>query len=61
MKIMVCHDASRKSQLALEKAVELFRPQKPEIILITVVEGRWMPQARMRRVSGSGVRNAKTN
>lgn len=39
MKIMVCHDASRKSQLALEKAVELFRPQKPEIILITVVEG----------------------
>lgn len=39
MKIMVCHDASRKSQLALEKAVGLFKPQRPEIILITVVEG----------------------
>ncbi|NJD57350.1 MAG: universal stress protein [Nitrospirae bacterium] len=38
MKIMVCHDASRKSQLALEKTVDLFRPQKPEIILLTVVE-----------------------
>jgi len=38
MKIMVCHDGSQRSQSALEKTVELFRPQKPEIILVTVVE-----------------------
>ncbi len=38
MKIMICHDGSRKAQDALEKAVELFKLQKPEIILITVVE-----------------------
>lgn len=38
MKIMVCHDGSERSQAALEKTVELFKAQKPEIILITVVE-----------------------
>lgn len=38
MKIMVCHDGSKKSQQALEKAVELFRCEKPEVIIITVVE-----------------------
>lgn len=38
MRIMVCHDGSKRSQEALEKAVGLFKPQKPEIILITVVE-----------------------
>lgn len=38
MKIMICHDGSKKSQDALEKTVALFKPQKPEIILITVVE-----------------------
>ncbi|MBI1911226.1 MAG: universal stress protein [Deltaproteobacteria bacterium] len=38
MKIMVCHDGSKRSQDALEKTVELFKSQKPEIILISVVE-----------------------
>lgn len=38
MRIMICHDGSKKAQDALERAVELFKPQKPEVILITVVE-----------------------
>lgn len=38
MKIMVCHDGSKRSQDALEKTIELFKPQRPEIILVTVVE-----------------------
>jgi nucleotide-binding universal stress UspA family protein len=38
MKIMICHDGSQRSQDALEKTVALFKVQKPEIILITVVE-----------------------
>ncbi len=38
MKIMVCHDGSERSQEALERTVALFKMQKPEIILITVVE-----------------------
>ena len=38
MKIMVCHDGSERSQEALERTVALFKAQKPEIILITVVE-----------------------
>lgn len=38
MKIMICHDGSKRAQDALERAVELFKPQKPEVILITVVE-----------------------
>lgn len=38
MKIMVCHDGSRRAQDALEKTIELFKSQKPEIILIAVVE-----------------------
>jgi len=38
MKIMVCHDGSRRAQDALEKTIELFKAQKPEIILIAVVE-----------------------
>lgn len=38
MKIMVCHDGSKQSQEALEKAVNLFRCEKPEVVLITVVE-----------------------
>ena len=38
MKIMVCHDGSKQSQEALEKAVKLFRCEKPEVVLITVVE-----------------------
>lgn len=38
MKIMVSHDGSKKAQDALEKAVELFIPMKPKIMLLTVVE-----------------------
>ena len=38
MKIMVCHDGSESAQFALEKTLELFRREKPEIILLTVVE-----------------------
>lgn len=38
MKIMVCHDGSQRSQSALERTAELFRVQKPSIILVTVVE-----------------------
>lgn len=39
MKIMVCHDGSENAQKAMERAVEIFKPYKPEIILVTVVEG----------------------
>lgn len=35
---MVCHDGSERSQVALEKAIALFSCEKPEIILLTVVE-----------------------
>src|SRR3989304_8111806 len=38
MKIMVCHDGSKNAQEALDKTIEMFKPLKPEIILITVVE-----------------------
>lgn len=38
MKVMICHDGSSNAQAALEKAVELFKNVKPEIILLTVVE-----------------------
>lgn len=38
MKIMVCHDGSKSAQTALEKTVSLFKSQKPELILLTVVE-----------------------
>lgn len=38
MKVMVCHDGSKKSQAALEKTMELFSRQRPEILLVTVVE-----------------------
>lgn len=39
MKIMVCHDGSELAQSALERTIELFKPQRPEIILVIVVEG----------------------
>lgn len=39
MKIMVCHDGSVNAQKALDQAVELFKASKPEIILVSVVEG----------------------
>ncbi|MBI5343979.1 MAG: universal stress protein [Deltaproteobacteria bacterium] len=39
MKIMVCHDGSELAENALERTIELFKPQRPEIILVIVVEG----------------------
>ena len=38
MKVMVCHDGSKNAQAALERTIELFRCERPEIILLTVVE-----------------------
>lgn len=38
MKILVCHDGSKNAQAALEKTIGLFRCERPEIILLTVVE-----------------------
>ncbi len=39
MKILFCHDGSQSSQKALDKMLELFKPARPEIILLTVVQG----------------------
>lgn len=38
MKIMICYDGSQRSQESLEKTVALFKSQKPEVIIVTVVE-----------------------
>lgn len=38
MKVMFCHDGSDRAQSALERSVKLLRSNKPEIILLTVVE-----------------------
>lgn len=38
MKIMICHDGSKKAQVALEKSIAIFRCERPDIILLTVVE-----------------------
>lgn len=38
MKIMICHDGSEKAQAALEKSIAIFRCERPDIILLTVVE-----------------------
>lgn len=38
MKIMACHDGSNNAQVALDRAIELFKPLHPEIILVTVVD-----------------------
>ena len=38
MKIMVCHDGSARAQAALEKSIAIFRCERPDIILLTVVE-----------------------
>lgn len=38
MKIMVGHDGSKDAQSALERVITMFKPMKPEIILLTVVE-----------------------
>lgn len=39
MKIMICHDGSENAQKAMEQAIDIFKPYKPEVILVTVVEG----------------------
>lgn len=39
MKIMVCHDGSENAQKALDQAMELFKATRPEVILVSVVEG----------------------
>jgi len=39
LKIMVCHDGSENAQKALDQAMDLFKASKPEIILVSVVEG----------------------
>lgn len=38
MKMLICHDGSGIAQSALEKAIAMFKCEKPEIILATVVE-----------------------
>ncbi|MDD5242249.1 MAG: universal stress protein [Sulfuricella sp.] len=38
MKMLVCHDGSEIAQSAMEKAIAMFKCEKPEIILATVVE-----------------------
>lgn len=38
MKMLICHDGSEIAQSALEKSIAMFRGEKPEIILVTVVE-----------------------
>ena len=38
MKIMFCHDGSELSQQALEKTIGFFGKERPEIILIAVLE-----------------------
>lgn len=38
MKMLVCHDGSEIAQAALEKSIALFKCEKPEVILATVVE-----------------------
>lgn len=38
MKIMICHDGSRNAQEALDRTIKMFKPLRPEIILMTVVE-----------------------
>lgn len=38
MKLLVCHDGTDISKSALEKCVALLAHQKPQIILVTVVE-----------------------
>ncbi len=38
MKVMVCYDGSDRSQEALEMAVDLFKPQGADVIIVTVVE-----------------------
>ena len=38
MKIMFCHDGAERTQKALEKTVEYFKPLKPDMVLMCVAE-----------------------
>ncbi len=38
MKILICYDGSEKARTALEKSIAMFKSERPEIILVTVVE-----------------------
>jgi len=38
MKMLICHDGSKNAQSALERSIAMFRCERPEIILVTVVE-----------------------
>ena len=38
MKMLICHDGSETAQSALEKSIAMFKCEKPEVILVTVVE-----------------------
>jgi nucleotide-binding universal stress UspA family protein len=38
MKMLICHDGSENAQSALEKSIAIFSRERPEIILVTVVE-----------------------
>jgi len=38
MKIMICYDGSEGAQRAMEKAIEIFKPLMPEVIVLTVIE-----------------------
>jgi len=38
MKMLICHDGSPLAQSGMEKSIAMFRREKPEIILLTVVE-----------------------
>lgn len=38
MKMLVCHDGSNIAQAALEKSIGMFKCEKPQIVLVTVVQ-----------------------
>ncbi len=38
MKMLICHDSSEVARFGLEKSIAMFRRERPEVILVTVVE-----------------------
>lgn len=38
MKMLICHDGTEVAQTVMEKSIAMFKCEKPEIILATVVE-----------------------
>ncbi len=38
MKMLICYDGSEKARAALEKSIAMFKSERPEIILVTVIE-----------------------